>query len=69
MAYPMNNTKTRIASVAMHSAMGDPTTNLDRIAEWSSKAHEPLHGYISVTKQKKSIYTARFSSPYRSKDS
>ena len=24
----------------MHSAMGDPTTNLDRIAEWSSKARE-----------------------------
>ena len=36
----MNNTKTYVASVAMHSAMGDPTTNLDRIAEWSSKARE-----------------------------
>ena len=34
----MNDTKTYVASVAMHSAMGDPTTNLDRIAEWSSKA-------------------------------
>ncbi len=28
----MDNTKTYVASVAMHSAMGDPTTNLDRIA-------------------------------------
>ena len=36
----MNNTKTHIASVAMHSAMGDPATNLDRIAEWSRKARE-----------------------------
>ena len=36
----MNDTKTYVASVAMHSAMGDPTTNLDRIAEWSSKARE-----------------------------
>ena len=32
--------KTRIASVAMHSAMGDPATNLERIAEWSNRAHE-----------------------------
>ena len=24
----------------MHSAMGDPTTNLDQIAEWSREAHE-----------------------------
>ena len=32
--------ETYVASIAMHSAMGDPTTNLDRIAEWSSKARE-----------------------------
>lgn len=31
---------TRVATIAMHSAMGDPATNLERIAEWSNKAHE-----------------------------
>lgn len=30
---------TRVASVAMHSAMGDPSTNLERVAEWTKKAH------------------------------
>ena len=29
MAYPMNNTKTRIASVAMHSAMGDQPDEIE----------------------------------------
>ena len=36
----MHDSRTHVASVAMHSAMGDPVTNLDRIAEWSSKARE-----------------------------
>ena len=48
----MDNTKTYVASVAMHSAMGDPTTNLDRIAEWSSKAHDPLHSYNLLQSRK-----------------
>tara|TARA_Y100000588_G_scaffold361630_1_gene422626 strand:- start:19777 stop:20649 length:873 start_codon:yes stop_codon:yes gene_type:complete len=34
------STTTRVASVAMHSAMGDPDTNLDRVAQWSHKARD-----------------------------
>ncbi len=36
----MSSTTTRVASIAMHSAMGDPKTNLDRIAEWSREAQK-----------------------------
>ena len=35
----MENDTTRVASVAMHSVMGDPSANLARVAEWSHKAH------------------------------
>ena len=31
---------TLAAAVAMHSEMGDPVANLDRIEEWVDKAHE-----------------------------
>jgi len=30
---------TYVASVAMHSVMGDPEENLDRIEQWCRKAH------------------------------
>ena len=35
----MSTSTTRVASVAMHSAMGDFKTNLDRVADWSRRAH------------------------------
>ncbi len=35
----MESKSTRVASVAMHSVMGDPSANLARVAEWSRKAH------------------------------
>ena len=31
---------TRVASVAMHSEMGKPVANLDRVEQWCVKAHE-----------------------------
>ncbi|MBP90472.1 MAG: hypothetical protein CMJ64_27825 [Planctomycetaceae bacterium] len=31
---------TRVASVAMHSEMGKPAANLDRIEQWCNKAHK-----------------------------
>ena len=35
----MDNDTIRVASIAMHSVMGDPSTNLVRVAEWAHKAH------------------------------
>lgn len=35
---PVKNDTIQVASVAMHSAMGDPSTNLKRVADWSRKA-------------------------------
>ncbi|MBM82477.1 MAG: hypothetical protein CMJ78_18080 [Planctomycetaceae bacterium] len=35
-----DNETTRVASIAMHSEMGKPTANLDRIEEWCIKAHK-----------------------------
>ena len=35
----MDNDTIRVASVAMHSVMGDPSANLERVAEWAHKAH------------------------------
>ena len=35
----MDNDTIRVASIAMHSVMGDPSANLARVAEWAHKAH------------------------------
>ena len=35
----MDNDTIRVASVAMHSVMGDPSANLGRVAEWAHKTH------------------------------
>ena len=35
----MDNDTVRVASIAMHSVMGDPSANLTRVAEWAHKAH------------------------------
>ena len=35
---PQSQTKTRVATVAMHSELGDFETNLDRITFWAEKA-------------------------------
>ncbi|MCE2397265.1 carbon-nitrogen hydrolase family protein [Candidatus Poribacteria bacterium] len=35
----MDKDTVRVASVAMHSVMGDPSANLERVAEWAHKAH------------------------------
>lgn len=35
----MNKDTIRVASIAMHSIMGDPSANLGRVAEWTHKAH------------------------------
>ena len=35
----MDKDTIRVASVAMHSVMGEPSANLARVAEWTHKAH------------------------------
>ena len=35
----MDKDTIRVASIAMHSVMGDPSANLGRVAEWAHKAH------------------------------
>ena len=35
----MENDTIRVASIAMHSVMGDPSANLAHVAEWAHKAH------------------------------
>ena len=35
----MDKDTIRVASIAMHSVMGDPSANLRRVAEWAHKAH------------------------------
>ena len=35
----MDKDTIRVASVAMHSVMGNPSANLGRVAEWAHKAH------------------------------
>ena len=35
----MDKDTIRVASIAMHSVMGDPSANLERVAEWAHKAH------------------------------
>ncbi len=37
---------TRVASVAMHSEMGNPAANLDRIERWSNKAHKAKATFV-----------------------
>ena len=34
----MDKDTIRVASIAMHSVMGDPSANLGRVAEWAHKA-------------------------------
>ena len=34
----MNESTTHVAAVAMHSAMGEPEVNLERVSEWAHKA-------------------------------
>ena len=35
----MNKDTIRVASIAMHSVMGDPSANLGSVADWAHKAH------------------------------
>ena len=37
---PQSTDVARVASVAMHSQMGDPAANLDRVEQWSIQAHQ-----------------------------
>ena len=39
MGEPTAKATARVATVAMHSVMGDPETNLDRVEQWCRKAH------------------------------
>lgn len=45
------STVTRIAAVAMHSVMGEPATNLARVAYWCERAHKQGARFVLFTEE------------------